>query len=169
MTTSSRHDTIHSDREWDKILRITEGVCVCVSMPMFFFRFFLSMRASSFLSACMWTNMSLNAGNFMNLWPCEYILMCGREESRSKKRLRQREKDRKSERETQRAIASLWSDIITCSSPGRSPRLSRVLEMARDINITRYHTWIGTKTHLGSRCTVPPGRGSPTGTNLKAW
>lgn len=47
------------------------------------------------------------------------------------------------EKHSVRSIASLWSDIIMCSSSGRSPRLARVWEMARDI--TRYRTWLRKK------------------------
>lgn len=63
-----------------------------------------------------------------------------------------------------RSIASLWSDIITCSSPGRPPRLACVWEMASHINITRYRTWLWgeswkKKRWIRSRCTAPLGLG----------
>lgn len=49
------------------------------------------------------------------------------------------------EKHSVRSIASLWSDVIMCSSPGCSPWPAHVWEMARDINITRYRTWLGKK------------------------
>lgn len=71
----------------------------------------------------------------------------------------QRERGRERENHSVRSIASLWSDIITCSSPGCSPRLACVWEMASHINITRYRTWLRKKRWIRSRCTVPLGLG----------
>lgn len=100
----------------------------------------------------------------MILWPSEYTAyQCvggtgpavgGQGEgAKSKSRARQ------GERHSMRPSASLWSDIITCSSPGRSPWLACVWEMADHINITKYRTWLWKKRWRRSRCTVPLGLG----------
>lgn len=61
--------------------------------------------------------------------------MRGREQSLLKEE--EKEKSKGEAQKPMKSIASLWSDIITAL-----PRLARVWEMARDINVTRYRTWL---------------------------
>lgn len=111
--------------------------------------FFLHEQGCNFVSACLHVNQCVPVPVIVCICNRVDTYQCagGTEPAEGGQHGRERGKVNRGrgEKHSVRSIASLWSDIITCSSPGRSRRLARVWEMARDINITRYRTWLRKK------------------------
>lgn len=146
MTTSSRHNTTHSNQEWDVILRMIESVfvCVCTAVRICLLFFNINMRVQ--LCVCLFA-CEVDAYKFVHpdlvkIYQCVggTVPAEGGQRERGKANGGQGR-----EKHSVRSIASLWSDIITCSSPGCSPRLACVWKMASHINITRYPTCLRKK------------------------